>query len=275
MGAMALDRRVRSAQGRVMTATATDWPAMSEALLDRLGFTLLNSDRPTAQGGAQLHVALRARPTLTHFDPESIACWTAAEGRGHPGAIDRRTPTGRRTILWGHVHVVDRLGVENRFLTFGGDLDIADVTPALRVVRHASPGPIVRWGGHSQGLDDLAGEIGAFFGRLIVPVDYVTGAEARVTGEPAAHLYAAFLRDADARHREALGRRFGPVGPGHGGGFLGPWLRAEIARVRAAHPDWWAAAGRLLDDLDLGPEGLITERAALAAARRPGTGDRP
>ena len=266
---MALDRQVDRAQGRGMTATPTGWPARAEALLDHLGFTLLNSDRPSAEGGSQLHVGLRAMPTFTHFDPESVACWTAAEGHGRALAINRRSATGRRTILWGHVHVTDRLGIENRFLTFGGDLDIADVTTELRVVRHASPGPIVRWGGHSQGLDALAGEIGAFFGRLIVPVDYVPGGEARVTGEPAAHLYAAFLRDADARHREALGRRVAFADPGRGHDSFGMWLRGEIGRVRGTHQDWWAAAGRLLDDLDLGPEGLITERAALAAARRP------
>lgn len=251
-----------------MTDTPRGWPAAAEDLLDHLGFTLLNSDRPGAEGGSQLHVGLRATPTLTHFDPESVASWTAAEGRGRPIAIDRRTSTGRRTILWGHVHVVDRLGVENRFLTFGGDLDIADATPDLRLIRHASPGPIVRWGGHSQGLDALAGEIGAFFGRLIVPVDYVPGGEARVTGEPAAHLYAAFLRDADARRREAVGRRAGSVGPGRDHDAFGAWLRNEVARVRGTHQDWWAAAGRLLDDLDLGPEGLITERAASASAPR-------
>jgi hypothetical protein len=39
-------------------------------------------------------------------------------------------------------------------------------------------------------------------------------------------------------------------------------MNAEITRIRAAHPGWWEAAGRLLDDLDLGPEGFATERAA-------------
>ncbi|OGO52199.1 MAG: hypothetical protein A2V84_09390 [Chloroflexi bacterium RBG_16_70_13] len=233
-----------------------DWAATAADALRELGFTLLNSDRPAAPGGSQLLVALRDRPTLRHFDPERISCWVAASGRGRAVPIDRRTPGGERSILWGHVHVVDRLGVENRFLTFGGPLRIADIDARLRVVQHISAGPIVRWGGHSQGFDALAGEIGAFFGRLIVPVDYVAGGEARLAAEPPEHLYAAFLRDSDARRREAT-RRVDPDRDVH----LRSWISAETGRIRGAHPAWWEAAGILLDDLDLGPEGLATERA--------------
>ncbi|MBA3877330.1 MAG: hypothetical protein C0498_10395 [Anaerolinea sp.] len=254
----------RPSYGSVMTevSLAADWVvATAEALRD-LGFTLLNSDRPAAPGGSQLLVALRDRPTLRHFDPELVTCWVAAEGRGRPLAIDRRSPAGERGILWGHIHVVDRLGVENRFLSFGGSLRVADVAPGLRVVRHISPGPVVRWGGHSQGSDALAGEIGAFFGRLIVPVDYAPGGEARLAAEPADHLYAAFLRDAAARRRDAAHRRAALRVDQDRGDPLGPWIGAEAARVRTLHPAWWDAAGRLLDDLDLGPEGLASERAA-------------
>lgn len=237
----------------------------AEALRD-LGFTLLNSDRPAAPGGSQLLVALRDRPTLRHFDPELVTCWVAAEGRGRPLAIDRGTAAGERVILWGHIHVIDRLGVENRFLSFGGSLRVADVDPGLRAVRHVSPGPVVRWGGHSQGFDPLAGEIGAFFGRLIVPVDFAPGGEARLAAEPAEHLYAAFLRDAGARRRDAAHRPAALRLDHDRGDPLGPWIGAEVARVRAQHAPWWEAAGRLLDDLDLGPEGLASERAAERAA---------
>jgi hypothetical protein len=231
-----------------------------------LGFTLLNSDQPAAAGGSQLLVALRAEPTLRHFDPERVDCWVAAAGRGRALPIDRRSAPGDRVILWGHVHVSDRLRVENRFLTFGGRLQVADVTPDLRIVRHVSPGPVVRWGGHSQGLDLLAGEIGAFFGRLIVPVDYLPGGEARVSAEPPEHLYAAFLRDAAARRRDARRRLRRRAFDPDRGDPLGPWISREIDRVRTSQPAWWSAGGQLLDDLDLGPEGLTSERAA--ASRR-------
>jgi hypothetical protein len=238
------------------TDPGTGWVARSADALSDLGFTLLNSDRPAAAAGSQLVVALRSRPTLRHFDPELVNCWVAASGRGLVLPIDRHTPAGERAILWGHVHVVDRLEVENRFLTFGGTLRIADVDAGFRVVQHVSPGPVVRWGGHSQGSDALAGEIGAFFGRLIVPVDYVPGGEARLAAEPPEHLYAAFLRDTMARRRDAT-RRLDPDRDVQ----LRSWMNAEITRIRAAHPGWWEAAGRLLDDLDLGPEGFATERA--------------
>ena len=241
---------------------AAGWAASTADALRDLGFTLLNSDRPSVPGGSQLLVALRDRPTLRHFDPEQMTCWIAASGRGLALPIDRHTPAGERPVLWGHLHVVDRLEVENRFLTFGGTLRIADIDRGLRVVQHVSPGPIVRWGGHSQGFDALAGEIGAFFGRLIVPVDYLPGSEARVAAEPPEHIYAAFLRDDAARERDAR-RRLDPERDQ----VLRSWLRAEMVRVRDGHADWWAAAGRLLDDLDLGPEGLITERGQ---ARRSG-----
>ncbi|MES2209718.1 MAG: hypothetical protein V4515_05980 [Chloroflexota bacterium] len=252
------------------------WSALAARTLATLGFTLVNSDRPASPGGSELLVALRDRPTLRHFDPERITCWVAAAGRGRPLTIDRRSTAGERPILWGHVHVVDRLGVENRFLTFGGRVRVADVAPGLRVVQHVSPGPVVRWGGHSQGSDELAGEIGAFFGRLIVPVDFAAGAEARLAAELPEHLYAAFLRDAEGRRHEAAIRRNASHGRSGGDDPISPWVHAEIARIRTGQPGWWAAAGQLLDDLNLGPEGFDTERAdarrgAADAADRPGT----
>lgn len=222
------------------------WVAATTASLATLGFTLLNSDRPAAPGGPMLLVALRSQPTLRHFDPEVVTCWIAAEGRGRPLGIDRKSPAGDREIEWGHIHVVDRLGVENRFLTFGGPIRVADVDPGLRVVEHASPGPIVRWGGHSQGSDALAGEIGAFFGRLIVPVDYLPGGEARIAAEPPANLYAAFLRDRTAHRALARGATGDPeIDP------LESWLRAEVSRVRTTDPGAWASSEVLLRDLGL------------------------
>jgi len=227
--------------------TAGSWvPAAAEAVAT-LGFTLLDSDHPSSPGGSRLVVALRARPTLRHFDPELITCWIAAAGRGRPLTIDRDSDPGEQAIAWGHVHVVDRLGVENRFLTFGGTLRIADVDVGLRVVEHASPGPVVRWGGHSQGSDALAGEIGAFFGRLIVPVDYLPGAEARLAAEPAVNLYAAFLRDRSAHRARAARRGM----ESETDVAFGSWLRSELTRLQAGDPGAWQAGDALLRDLEL------------------------
>ena len=57
-----------------------------------------------------------------------------------------------------------------------------------------SRAPIVRWAGHSQGMDPIADEVGAFFARLMVPVDYQPEAEARVAEAGPEALYAVFLR---------------------------------------------------------------------------------
>jgi hypothetical protein len=146
-------------------------------------------------------------------------------------------------VLWGHVHVVDRLRVENRFLTFGGRLRAAAVDESLTILDLWSPGPIVRWGGHSQGTDALAGEIGAFFGRLVVPVDFTPGAEARIDALAPEALYAAFL--VDLRHRVDAARRLG-VPPTE----LDAWLSRESARL-----SWdertWDDGRRLVADLAL------------------------
>src|SRR5665811_76621 len=125
------------------------WPTGAAALLTDLGFTLINSDRPAAPGGSHLLVALRAEPTLHHFDPESISFWERGEIHSRLATFTRHDlRPGSRRALWGHVHLVDRLGVENRYLTFGGEIRVAAPDEATTLIDLASPAPIVRWGGH-------------------------------------------------------------------------------------------------------------------------------
>jgi hypothetical protein len=228
-------------------ADPSRWSRGASELLADLGFTLIHSDRPWVGDGSHLLVALRAHPTERHFDPESIALWVAASGRGRPTIVERRTlGKAPRSVLWGHVHVVDRLEIENRFLSFGGELRVAEIEPDLAVVDLRSPGPVVRWGGHSQGEDPLAGEIGAFFGRLIVPIDYRPGAEALVSEASPLALYAAFLADAEERvHRTIRRLERGSIDA------LGRWVDAEAARIRKSAADEWSAGQRLLDELGL------------------------
>ncbi len=223
----------------------TGWAAAAGRLLAKLGFSLLNSDRPGAPGGSNLLVALRVRPTLRHFDAEELRFWVTDADRGTMAAITRRAlgPTPRR-VSWGHVHVVDRLDVENRFLTFGGLLRIAELDEGTAVVAIRSPGPIVRWGGHSQGDDPLAGEIGAFFGRLMIPVDFEPGEEGRLGSADPAVLYAAFLRYHHERLAQAINWR--DAAPAFDG-----WIVAEATRLARHSPDAWSAAEPLLAELGL------------------------
>jgi hypothetical protein len=224
---------------------ATAWLPAAARLMAGLGFSLVNSSRPAAPGGSHLLVALRDRPTLRHFDPELVRVWVSRAGRGRPLEITRAsTRPADLEVEWGHVHVVDRLGVENRFLGFGGRLRLADADPTTMIAALASPGPIVRWGGHSQGTDPLATALGAFFGRLIIPVDFQPGAERELAETDPAALYAAFLRFETARRRGApLLRDAAPS--------LDAWLTHEAARLATDRPAAWAAGEGLLANLGL------------------------
>lgn len=249
--------RMESDEARAIAALGreADWASGAAILLRDLGFTLIHSDRPWAAEGSHLLVALRATPTLRHFDPEVVSYWASAVPHARQVTIDRqglaRSPLGgvgdpgaSRRVLWGHVHVVDRLEVENRFLTFGGELRITGIDASTTVLDLRSTAPIVRWGGHSQETDPLATEVGAFFGRLIVPVDFTSGAERRLTDAEPEVLYAAFLAWSDARlDRIAAmtGRR----------SDLDAWIDREQARLHGSRPLVLAQGEALLAELDL------------------------
>ena len=227
------------AERRALLDTLEDpvrWVGAGAALLTDLGFRVMEPDR-VAGDDSHLLVALRSRPTLRHFDPESMTYYARTRRGTGPTTLDRQTTAGggdrvTTPALWGHVHVLDRLPVENRFLTFGGDVRVATVDPELTVVDLWSPAPIVRWGGHSQGTDSLAERIGAFFGRLIVPVDFVPGAAERIDGTLPEVLYRAFLADAIARSERAAGR--GAIATELDGWIAAAWTRARVDSAATA-----------------------------------------
>jgi hypothetical protein len=215
-------------------------------LTAELGFRLIEQD-PSGENGSALEghllVALRARPTLRHFDPEAISFYRPAAGGAELALVERLSggQTASRAVSWGHVHVVDRVPVENRFLTFGGELRLIAIDDATTIAHLRSPVPIVRWGGHSQGTDGLAEAIGAFFGRLIVPIDFVPGAASRIDGQPPEVIFTAFVADA-VRRLDMAARRDTEPAP------LDRWLRAAWSRLRPS-TSWRAAAADLLAEL--------------------------
>lgn len=194
-----------------LQANAPD-PAAAAALLRQLGF-VARSDLPDRPGPAYLAVALRSHPTLEHFDPEMIEYWVTRDGHGRraalTGDLDRPLATD---YSWGEIRLVDRLGVSNAYLTFGGRLVAERVDQALIAVL-TSPAPILRRGGHSQVWDEGAEAVGAFFGRVLLTVDYVPGFEARWAGAPPLARYAAFVADTFASYRasEALRSAHAPL----------------------------------------------------------------
>jgi hypothetical protein len=132
----------------------------------------------------------------------------------------------------------------NQWIAFGGIVRVADVDPATRLVGFNSSAPILRWAGHSQGLDRLTAAVGAFFGRLMVPIDFQPGVEERIGRSDPFVLYAAFLQD-------ALERRVPEVSEQFGDPESATWIRFEARRCYTSAPEVWAAAEQLRREIGL------------------------
>ena len=220
------------------------WLDEAAADLAHLGFVLRDGSLPGTLPGPRLLVAFRPAPTLEHFDPEEATFWVCHGDHCGLERIDRTVARPvERSFSWGRLRVTDRIPVSNQFLSFGGSLRIAD-RDGVTFASFSSPAPIVRWAGHSQGMDALVDDIGAFFGRLRVPVDYQPDAEARIgAADPEAH-YAAFVQHAVARLR-ARGRLV-DADPAHAAAMLD-----EARRLARDAPERWREGEALLASLDL------------------------
>jgi len=212
-------------------------PASAAEFLSDLGF-LLVPDEPELATPSYLLVAIRARPTERHYDPETITFWETAGPRGVPAAIDRTTRLPWETAFsWGVINMIDRFGISNEYLTFGGELSAASIDD-VTVSVFFSPAPLLRRGGHSQGWDLVAPDLGAFFGRLKAAVG-VHSLEAQATDAGPLARYCAFVMDYMARHRtnDEL-QRIDAV--------VWSWLRSEEARLRRTDPAAWARGQALV-----------------------------
>ena len=176
-------------------------PADASRALAQLGF-LVRSDLPDQEGPAFLLVARREQPAQTHYDPEVVEFWVSAGGVGRRSRLSRATPLpiDHRSFSWGEIRLVDRLHVGNEYLTFGGDLSAAYVDGVVIAV-FTSTVPLLRRGGHSQGWDEAAENVGAFFARARLAADYVPGFEARLAALRPGARYGAFIADLAERYR--------------------------------------------------------------------------
>jgi hypothetical protein len=238
------NRRQREDAMPTNDTTLIEEPPSLEAAARRLapwGF-LADPDLPDRPGPASLIVALREQPTLRHYDPEVVEFWSTENGRGAHESITRTTRMPFVAgVSWGEIRIVDRLGVANRYVGFGGRCDADRVDDAV-IVAITSSAPLLRRGGHSQGWDDGADAIGAFFGKLLVTVDYIPGFEKRLAAATPLARYAAFIADADRRTRTMTistldARPFAAT------------VRSEAGRLRGDHPDAWKAGLGLLQDV--------------------------
>jgi hypothetical protein len=215
-------------------------PASAAALLADLGFSA-SSDPPDPPGPAYLLVAIREAPTLHHYDPETVEYWVSEAGRGVARTLTRKTRLPIETdFSWGPIRIVDRLHVTNAYLAFGGRLS-ADVIDGVVVAVFTSPAPLLRRGGHSQGWDQGADSVGAFFSRFLLAVDYAPGFEGRVARADPLARYVAFLADGLARYRASP--RLRDEQP-----QLWTLLQAEERRLQTSHPSEWADGEALWRD---------------------------
>lgn len=211
--------------------------AAAHQLVEDLGF-LLVPGRPFADGCAYLMISIRRTPTLAHFDPELVDYWATQDGRGMPLEVDSSVPPGRRDFSWGEIHIVDRLGAENIFAAFGGQLEVGRYEDG-RVLVFSSEAPIVARGGHSQSWEAEAHEIDAFIAQLraaAVPRSQLERHLAEVS--PVAR-YAAFIGARLAIGRAAERR----VGWRAADRAL---LNSERRRLRDTNPDEWRDGLELL-----------------------------
>jgi hypothetical protein len=203
---------------------------------------LADPDLPDRPGPASLILALRDRPTLRHYDPEVVEFWSTEDGRGAHETITRTTRVPLTIgVSWGEIRILDRLGESNGYFSFGGRCD-ADLLDDTLIVAFTSSAPILRRGGHSQGWDDGADAVGAFFGRLLVTVDYVPGFEERLAQSTPLARYAAFIRD-EVAHQHSLPIEVRERRP------FATTVRTEAARLQRDHPVAWADGERLLDEV--------------------------
>lgn len=215
--------------------------AQAASLLAHWGF-VAEPDLPDRPGPAYLLVALRDGPTLEHYDPELVEYWVSEAGRGTKRVLTRasRLPI-EADFSWGVIRIVDRLGVSNEYVTFGGHLSAAEVD-GMTVAVFTSDAPLLRRGGHSQGWDEGADALAAFFGKLLVAVDFTPGFEARAAALDPLTRYSAFVADLVARYRKAPVLR-----EQHAELWL--LLQTEARRMAIDHPAEWAAGTALMEGL--------------------------
>jgi hypothetical protein len=207
-------------------------------LLAEWGF-LAHPDLPNQSGDAYLLVALRDRPTLHHFDPERVDLWANCGSRGTRLEITRATHRRETEFSWGPITITDRLGVSNEYVSLGGRLTV-DAVDGMTIAALSSPAPILRRGGHSQGWDDAAVDLAAFFGRVLLAVDYVPDFERRMAEATPLARYGSFLIDSLRRYRRCEALRAAHPD-------LWTLLSAELERLQRDHPEDRAAGAELAE----------------------------
>src|ERR1035437_154494 len=221
------------------------WLEQGGRILATLGFALIEPDLTHGEEASHVVVALRAQPTPQHFARETIDYWITESARGRAAKMDRET---RLPVVsdfsWGRITLTDRLGVENGFLSFGGTMRAQVAADTSVLVDFSSDAPILRWAGHSQSSDPLAAEVGSFFARIKVPIDFVPGTEAMIAKAAPRTLYCAFIQFVRERLSRAHTLR-------DANRALADWTARETQRMETGASDHWKAAVELRRQLSV------------------------
>lgn len=217
-------------------------PVTAADMLTYWGF-LAHADLEDHDGPSYLLVAIRRVPTRQHYDPEQLDYWVTDGGRGTQASLTKMStlPVDVSTT-WGMLRVVDRLAVSNEWLSFGGRLNASQVDGNIIAV-FTSSAPLLRMGGHSQGWDEGAPSVAAFFARVRAAAGVDRRFEALEGTADPQDRYSCFVADFARRYRRSEMLRTLDAG-------LWRLISHEERRMRDQHPMAWQAGARLLAALD-------------------------
>jgi len=245
------ERRGRVRKRITLPPETIEQPALTideaAGLMADYGFVAFRTPPNAEVTDSCLMAMIRDAPTRRHFDAETVSYWVMGNGHGQTQLLDReaRTPISR-PFSWGRIRLVDRLGMRNSFVSFGGWLTGERVGADALLFIFRSAAPILRLPGHSQRSDLLSDDALSFFGRL-VPRLWSSPAHERLVGSvPPDDLYAAFLVHEAGRLHVSQSLREAIPGDAHA-------LLRELELAKRNRPDALTAGRALLSQLGLEP----------------------
>lgn len=160
-------------------------------LLSDVGYLLVHGS-PFEHGPAYLLVAIRPRPTRAHFDPERIEYWSRESGLAEKATLELPVSSPCAGYSWGVIKVIDRVAAVNRFVSFGGSLNVVR-DGGLHAALFRSDAPILALSGRGEAGDPLATSVVGFFARLSAACGADAALARAVSGMEPMAVYAAYL----------------------------------------------------------------------------------
>jgi hypothetical protein len=123
--------------------------------IDHWGYLLLPQPYPDCLGHGGLLVAIRARPTQQHFDPESVRVrFLEPPDTARWATLRLHTPVaGARSVFPGRIILTDHRAKDVEFFAFGGTLEVA-AEPMQAVIQIRSPAPVLEITGDTESVTD-------------------------------------------------------------------------------------------------------------------------